>query len=314
MAHDSSDPQPTERRYLYLRHTWPVRLMHWVNVIALLILLMSGLQIFNAHPALYWGESSYSGRPPVLQMGAKESDDGRAIGVTEVLGHEFHTTGVLGLSNDPAVGLVERGFPSWATLPGSQWLAMARRWHFFFAWLLVINGISYVAYSIWSRHLTRDLTPTRTDWRSVGRSVLDHLLFRHPRGEAAKHYNVLQKLAYLGVIFVALPLVILMGLAMSPRIDSLWPGWVDVFGGRQSARTLHFLAATAIVLFVLIHLFEVAVTGLWNNLRSMITGRYEVESEPIAPAPAEAPRAANDQEAGQQSGQQTSQQAGGSRS
>jgi thiosulfate reductase cytochrome b subunit len=105
------------------------------------------------------------------------------------------------------------------------------------------------------------------------------LRFRHEKGEAATRYNVLQKLAYLIVIFVLLPLVILMGLAMSPRIDTLFTGWVDLFGGRQSARTIHFIAAWLIVAFVLIHVFQVIVTGLWNNLRSMITGRYRIPPE-----------------------------------
>jgi thiosulfate reductase cytochrome b subunit len=253
--------------------------MHWVNALALLLLLMSGLQIFNAHPALYWGKSSYTGDPPWLEMRAEESSDGTPVGVTQVLGRKLRTTGVLGLSADAGGSLRERGFPSWATVPGPQWLAMARRWHFFFAWLFVINGAAYVAYSLWSRHLAQDLLPTRRDWRSVGRSVIDHLKFRHPRGEDSKHYNVLQKLTYLLVIFGLLPFLVLMGLAMSPALNSIAPGWVDVIGGRQSARTLHFLAALALVLFVLVHLFEVAITGAWNNLRSMITGRYEVIPE-----------------------------------
>ena len=89
---------------------------------------------------------------------------------------------------------------------------MARRWHFFFAWVLLINGLAYVLYSIGSRHLSRDLAPIARDWRSIGRSIKDHLRFRHPTGDAAKRYNVLQKLAYLIVIFVLLPLIILMGL------------------------------------------------------------------------------------------------------
>src|ERR1700722_2772955 len=119
----------------------------------------------------------------------------------------------------------------------------------------------------------------RTRWagRPIGRSILDHLRLKHPRGEASKRYNVLQKVTYLAVLFVLLPVLILMGLAMSPRMDSLLPGWIDLVGGRQSARTLHFVAATLLVLFVFIHVFEVIVTGLWNNVRSMITGRYEVE-------------------------------------
>ena len=172
-----------------------------------------------------------------------------------------------------------RGFPYWLTIPGLQWLAMARRWHFFFAWLLVVNGIAFVTYSILSRHLHRDLVPTGQDWRSIGRSIFDHLRFRHATGEAAKHYNVLQKFAYLAVIFFLLPLMILMGLGMSPALDALSPGWVDIFFGRQFIRTIHFVIAWALVLFVIVHVFEVIVTGFWNNLRSMITGYYRVGSE-----------------------------------
>ena len=256
--------------------------MHWINVFALTILLMSGLQIFNAHPQLNWGKSSYNGRPPVLQMRALENADGTLVGVTDVFGATFRTTGLFGASRDVDGEIAERGFPSWLTLPGARYLAMGRRWHFLFAWIFVINGASYVAYSACSRHLSRDLAPSRRDWRSFGRSVLDHLRFRHPQGEEARHYNVLQKLTYLGVIFGLLPFTILMGLAMSPRIDALLPGWIDLVGGRQSARTLHFLAASLIVLFVLVHVFEVIVSGLWNNLRSMITGGYEIQAAPSA--------------------------------
>jgi thiosulfate reductase cytochrome b subunit len=229
------------RKYAYYRHSLAVRILHWINFIALGALLMSGLQIFNAHPALNWGKSSYTGAPPFFELA--------------------------------------RGFPSWLTLPGGRWLAMGRRWHLFFAWVLVINGLTYVIYSIASRHLARDLTPTRTDWRSIGRSVIEHLHFRHPTGEAARRYNVLQKLTYLFVIFGLLPFVILMGWALSPRLDTVIPGWVDIVGGRQSARTLHFIAAWALVAFVLVHVFEVLISGVFNNLRSMITGRYTVESE-----------------------------------
>ena len=264
---------------LYYRHALPVRIMHWINVVALTILFMSGLMIFNAHPRLYWGKSSYTGRPPIFEIGARESPEGGAVGYTKIFGREFNTTGLLGLSTEPTGRVAARGFPSWMTIPDSQWLSMARAWHFFFAWILVINGICYIVYSLWSRHLARDLWPTREQFAGIGRSIRDHLLFRHETGEAATRYNVLQKLAYLVVIFILLPLVVLMGLAMSPRIDTLFTGWVDLFGGRQSARTLHFIAAWLIVAFVLIHVFQVIVTGLWNNLRSMITGRYRVPPE-----------------------------------
>jgi thiosulfate reductase cytochrome b subunit len=253
------------------RHRLPVRVMHWINVICLTILLMSGLQIFNAHPALYWGQGSSFDKPWV-SIGAAQSANG-TVGVTRIAGRSFDTDGVLGVSKVNGERAV-RSFPSWATIPGSQWLSMARHWHFFFAWLFVINGLCYVGYALFSGHLGRDLLPTRDELRRIGSSIKDHLLFRHPTGEAAKRYNVLQNLAYLAVIFGLLPLVIVAGLAMSPRLDAVWPGWVELLGGRQSARTLHFLAAFGLLLFVVVHVAEVLISGVWNHLRSMITGWY----------------------------------------
>jgi thiosulfate reductase cytochrome b subunit len=156
---------------------------------------------------------------------------------------------------------------------------MGRHWHFFFAWLFVINGVCYVLYALFSGHLNRDLLPTRAELRNIGGSIRDHLLFRHPTGEAAKRYNVLQNIAYLVVIFGLLPLVVIAGMAMSPRLDAVFPGWVELLGGRQSARTLHFLAATGLLLFVLVHLFEVLISGAWNQIRSMVTGYYAVPAD-----------------------------------
>lgn len=265
-------------RPLYLRHALPVRIMHWINVVALTVMFMSGLQIFNAHPALYFGDSSYGGRAPWLVISAREDARGNPVGYTRILGHDFTTTGVLGLSTDEGRRYAQ-GFPSWLTIPSHQWLSMARAWHFFFAWILLVNGLCYVAYTIASRHLAHDLWPTVSDVRGIGASIVDHLRLRHPAGEAAKRYNVLQKIAYLTVIFVLLPLIVLMGLGMSPRLDTLFGGWVGWFGGRQSVRSIHFIVAWLIVAFVLIHVFEVIVTGLWNNVRSMITGRYRVPEE-----------------------------------
>jgi thiosulfate reductase cytochrome b subunit len=262
---------------LYYRHRLPVRIMHWINVVAITILFMSGLNIFEAHPALYWGQSSYSGRPAWLAIGARETDSG-AMGYTRVFGREFDTTGTLGL-RETADGPSADAFPGWLTIPSGRWLAMARSWHFFFAWVFLINGLCYLVYTIASRHLTRDLLPTRDDVRGIGASIVDHLRFRHPSGEAARRYNVLQKIAYLVVIFVLLPLVVLMGLGMSPRLDTVFSGWVSLFGGRQSVRSIHFIVAWLLFAFVLIHVFQVVVTGLWNNLRSMITGRYRVPQE-----------------------------------
>ena len=134
---------PSARGALYYRHTLAVRVMHWINVVALTILFMSGLQIFNAHPALYWGKSSYTGRPPLLEIGVREGGEGGMMGVTRIFGREFDTTGVLGLSRDDG-RLYAQAFPDWMAIPSHQWLSMARSWHFFFAWVFLINGLCYV--------------------------------------------------------------------------------------------------------------------------------------------------------------------------
>lgn len=272
-----SEGQAGVDRNWYRRHAWPIRLMHWINVFASGVLLMSGLQIFNAFPALNWGKSSYTGEAPLMEIGTRLDAQGGPVGVTRIFGREFETTGVLGVSAGADGALTPRGFPAWITLPSEQWLAMGRRWHLFFAWVLVVNGVLYLGYTVASGHLTRDLLPGRADWGALGQSVRGHLCFRRAAGEAARRYNALQKLAYLGVIFVLFPLLIVMGLAMSPALDALSPGWVDAFGGRQSARTLHFVLAWALVAFVFLHVFGVVVSGFWNSLRAMVTGRYRIE-------------------------------------
>ncbi|HEX5513673.1 MAG TPA: cytochrome b/b6 domain-containing protein [Gammaproteobacteria bacterium] len=256
------------------RHTVPIRITHWVNALAVLVMLMSGLQIFNAHPALYWGNKSLFDRP-LLALTAERGADGTLQGVTTLLGYRFDTTGVLGASEVDGQ-MQARGFPTWATLPSQQWLAMGRRWHFFFAWILVLNALAYASYSLASRHLRRDLLPTGTELRGTGRSVLDHLRLRFPTGEEAKRYNVLQKLSYLGVMFGLLPLAVLTGLTMSPWMAARFPWLLNLFDGRQSARTLHFVVASLLVIFALVHLVMVLLTGPWNNLRGIILGRYRI--------------------------------------
>jgi thiosulfate reductase cytochrome b subunit len=263
---------PTEVIY---RHRLWVRIAHWLNAWFLLVLLMSGLQIFNAHSELYWGAQGFEIFPKVLTMHAAHTVSGRTVGLTTAFGRRFITTGVFGLSTVHGQ-LAHRGFPAWITLPSWQDLASGRRWHFFFAWLFVLNGAGYVAWSLFSRHLTRDLIPTVKDLRGMGRSILDHILLRHPKGEAAKRYNVLQRLAYLIVMFGLLPLMVLTGMTMSPGLDAAFPQLLWVFDGRQSARTIHFIVAGLIVLFFVVHIVEVILAGPLNELRSMITGRYAV--------------------------------------
>jgi len=269
-------------REVIYRHALAVRLTHWVNLLCVTLLLMSGLQILNYHPALYWGNYGYRGVPSVASI-ASEIDpaSGAPVGVTRIAGARFITTGVLGLSYDAEHGMVRRAFPAWLTLPREPDLALARDWHFLMAWLFVLNGRVYLVFSLLSGHLRHDLAPAADQLRArhVLSDIWDHIRLRVPRGEAARRYNVLQKLAYLSVIFLLLPTMVLSGLTMSPAVTAALPVLFDLFGGRQSARTVHFAVANLLVLFVLVHLFEVVLAGLFNGMRSMITGRYVIKPQ-----------------------------------
>jgi len=276
-------PARRGRVELTRRHSVVTRLTHWLNVFCLSLLLLSGLQIFNAHPELYWGQYGADGDPAVLTVGSEKGADGLR-GFVRVAGADLTTTGLLGVS--PAEGrLTARAFPDWATIPSFQDLAAGRRWHFFFAWLLVINGAIYLLHGLLTGHLWRDLAPSlrQLSPRHLWHEIVDHIRLRFPEGDEAKHYNGLQKLAYLAVIVVLLPTMVLTGLTMSPGMDAAVPWLVDLFGGRQSARTIHFVTAALLVLFVLVHLAMVVLSGPWNNLRSMITGRYAIRHKDPTP-------------------------------
>ncbi|HLH94266.1 MAG TPA: cytochrome b/b6 domain-containing protein [Xanthobacteraceae bacterium] len=264
------------------RHSVPVRVTHWINVLCLTLLLMSGLRLFNYHPALYWGDDGYRGKPAFLSIGAAiNRHNGAVVGVTQVAGLTFVTTGVLGVSYDPERGMVRRAFPAWLTLPGEPGLALARDWHFLIAWLFVANGAAYLLFGFLSGHFRRDLAPTSEQLhpRHILSDIWDHMRLRAPRGEAARTYNLLQKLAYLIVVFLLLPLMVLTGLTMSPAVTAAAPALFDLFGGRQSARTIHFLVANLLVLFVLVHVAELLIAGAFNGTRAMITGRYVLKPE-----------------------------------
>jgi thiosulfate reductase cytochrome b subunit len=263
------------RRWIY-RHRLPIRLCHWINVLCLTILLMSGLQIFNAHPALYWGAQSDFDHP-IFSIEATEGDPVR--GITKIGQSSVDTTGWLGVSSSATGEDEQRGFPAWSTVPGSQNLASGRKWHFFFAWLLVINGAAYLIYSLLSGHFRRDFTPSGDEIRHIPKSIWDHARLRFPKGDEARSYNVLQKLTYALVVFIMLPLMVLAGLTMSPGLDTAFPQLLTLFGGRQSARTVHFIIAWSLVAFVIVHVAMVILSGFWNNFRSMLTGRYDIETE-----------------------------------
>lgn len=261
----------SDRSAVIKRHGLFTRVWHWVNALCLLVLLMSGLQIFNAHPALYWGSGSNFAHP-VLSIGAHRGAGGQPVGTLTIDGRSLTTTGVLGISSDngrPAV----RAFPSWITLPSAQWLSLGRKWHFTAAWVFAPMLVAYLLYSLISGRRRALIRPTGRDVRGLGATIVEHVKFRFLH---VWHYNPLQKLTYLVVLFVLLPLMIATGLSMSPTMDAAWPWLPAFFGGHQSARTIHFICAFLLVGFFLVHIALVLVSGLFNNLRSMITGGYRV--------------------------------------
>jgi thiosulfate reductase cytochrome b subunit len=269
------------RRLLVYRYTLITRLTHWINLLCVTVLLMSGLQIFIAHPALYWGQFGADADRPTFEIGANEPGDGPPVGFARIGSATFETTGILGVSRNASGDTVQRAFPRWATLPSWRDLALGRRWHFFFAWLFVANLFVYYAAGLANGHLRRDVLPSGQELRprSLLKDAIDHLRLKFPRGEEARHYNPLQKLTYLGVIGVLLPVMILTGLTMSPGVDTIIPWLVDIFGGRQSARTIHFIAASLILLFVFVHVVMVLLAGPLNELRAMITGKFAIYIE-----------------------------------
>jgi Ni/Fe-hydrogenase b-type cytochrome subunit len=221
------------------RHRLATRVWHWLNAVAVFVLIGSGLGISNAHPRLYWGR--------------------------------------YGANFDHAWAQLPR-FPAWLTIPASYNLAISRRWHLFFALVLAFSLLGYLLVSLLNRHIQRDLRVRRRDLAPahIVADVRAHLDLRFHDPEAPGEYNVLQKVSYVAVIFVLLPLVILTGLALSPGMDAAWPWLLDLFGGRQSARSLHFLAMAGLALFTVVHLTLVILAGVGNELRSMITGWWRV--------------------------------------
>lgn len=273
---------PAARRQLVRRHSATVRITHWLNVVCLSFLLMSGLQIFNAHPRLYWGPYGADADQAFIAISARQSGDALQ-GFFQIGPVSVRTTGFLGVSKE-GDRTTARAFPAWLTIPSYHDLGAGRHWHFFFAWLLVFNGLIYLAHGVWRGHFRRDLLPSggQLTLRHLWQEVLDHARLRFARGEAARRYNALQKLSYLVVAFGLLPLMVLTGLTMSPGLDTAFHFVPDLFGGRPSARTLHFISAFLLVLFVVVHVVMVLVSGWWNNLRSMLTGRYAVTDEGVA--------------------------------
>ena len=227
------------------RHSVLVRVTHWLTTIAFIALLITGAEIVISHPRFYWGETGNSGTTPWLNLHIPSSRD------TVPTGYGY-------------------------TMPDQN--GWSRYLHFEAAWLLVIVALIYGIASFLNGHFRRDLWPARGQWSwSAIRDVFARYLRRAPDIAGAHTYNVVQRISYLGVIFVLFPLVIWTGLALSPGFNAAFPWFVDVLGGRQSARTLHFLDSIALLLFLIVHVVMVAWAGFWSRTRAMITGRAKSE-------------------------------------
>jgi thiosulfate reductase cytochrome b subunit len=243
----TEEARPPRGGDLVRRHSLVTRLWHWTNAVSLAIMLMSGLMILNAHPRLYWGH--------------------------------------YGSDHDPAwlvfASMDEVAFPGWMTIPSTYGLADARLWHLAFAWLLVLSLAGYLIWALFKGHLGRQIVPRPAELSPghLWHDIKEHARLRFPAGAAALNYNVLQKLAYAGVLLVLLPGVILTGMTMSPGLNAAFPWLIDLFGGRQSARSIHFICAALLVTFFAAHIIMVVLAGPINEVRSMISGWYRLPKE-----------------------------------
>jgi len=217
-------------------HSYNVRICHWINVVACVYLLWSGVHIFLDFPELYWGHTGYRGYPAAFKLAD------------------------WGLAWDEAGKLGDR-----------RW---GRNYHFTFAWVFLINGLVYVSWNLYRKHFRDQMWPSGTELTAahVRTELRDHLRWRS-RDRSHVSYGSLQKISYLILIFVYVPLMILTGIAQSPGFTAAMPWLLDLFGGRQSARTLHTIGTVALVLFVVVHVLEIALAGFVVKVRSMIVGK-----------------------------------------
>jgi thiosulfate reductase cytochrome b subunit len=230
------------------RHPAVVRITHWITTLCFFALLVSGIEIVISHPRFYWGETGNVLTPSLFDLPIPASRSAVQTGYGFVLPDQ------------------------------NGW---SRYLHFQAAWVAVLTGLLYILFGLLTRHFRKNLLPDGADLtrRALSNAIAKHLRFQRPAPAEAWSYNVLQRLAYLFVIFVLFPVMIWTGLAMSPAITSAFPGIVTVWGGQQSARTIHFFGTAALVLFLLVHVAMVCRAGFRNRMRAMITGRAGARKE-----------------------------------
>ena len=230
------------------RHSAVVRITHWLGTLCFLALLVCGIEILISHPRFYWGETGNVLTPSLFDLPIPASR-----------------------------GAVKTGYGF--VLPDQN--GWSRSLHFQSAWVAVLTSLLYFVSGLLTGHFRRNLIPARADLsrRALWTGIARHLRFEPPGQTEAWSYNVLQRLAYVVVLFVLLPLMMWTGLAMSPGFTSAFPATATVFGGQQSARTIHFFVTVSLVLFLLAHIMMVWLAGFRNRMRAMITGRAEPHQE-----------------------------------
>ena len=230
------------------RHSLFVRVTHWITALCFFALVLSGAEIVISHPRFYWGETGNVLTEPLFKIPIPSSRN-----------------------------LVPTGY-GYVMPDQNGW---SRALHFQTAWVLAVTGLLYVIFALGTAHFSRNMLPRKADlsWRGFSSVIAAHLRFKQPSEGDAWSYNVLQRITYLFVIFVLFPLVIWTGLALSPAFDSAVPAAVNLLGGRQSARTLHFFITVALVLFLLVHVALVWRAGFVNRMRAMITGQTSPRKE-----------------------------------
>ena len=245
-GHTSDIPKAAEREAP--RHAAVVRVTHWITTLCFLVLLVTGIEILISHPRFYWGETGNIYTTPLFQFRIPSSRASVPTGYGYVLPDQ------------------------------NGW---SRYLHFQSAWIAVLTGVLYLGFGFFTGHFRRNLLPAGSDlsWRSLSRAMASRLRLRSEPD--AWSYNLLQRITYLLVIFVLFPLVIWTGLGMSPGFVSAFPAAATVFGGQQSARTLHFFISVLLVLFLLVHIVMVCVSGFRKRMRAMITGRIDTDKEHV---------------------------------
>jgi len=225
-----------------------VRVTHWITTLCFFALLITGGEIVISHPRFYWGETGNDLTVPLFKIPIPASRN-----------------------------LVPTGY-NYVMPDQNGW---SRYLHFEAAWLVVLTGLAYAIWGLWTGHFQSNLFPAPGDrtWRSFLAVIARHIRLKRPDQAEAFSYNVVQRASYLAVIFVLFPLVILTGLALSPAFNAAFPWVVDGLGGRQSARTLHFFISVLLLLFLVVHVVMIILAGFVSRMRAMITGTVTVPEQ-----------------------------------